>query len=152
MRIGIGSDRAGYQLKGTISQHLLQSGHEVIDHGPLDGEEPQYSAHYARRVAHAIRDGEVDRGVLICGTGVGISIAANKVRGIRAAVCSEAFTARHTRENNGSQIIAFGAFVVGPELAKEIVDAFLAAEFRGGVYLERFHKITAIEDEEARRG
>lgn len=152
MRIGIGSDRAGAQLKGVISEYLGKAGHQVTDYGPLDGEQPQYSAHYARRVAHAIRDGEVERGVLICGTGVGISIAANKVRGIRAGVCSEPFTARHTRENNGSQIIAFGAFVVGPELAKEIVDAFLTAEFRGGVYLERFHRITAIEDEEARRG
>ena len=152
MRIGIGSDRAGFELKAVIARHLREAGHELVDHGPLEGEQPEYSAHYARRVAHAIRDGEADRGVLICGTGVGISIAANKVRGIRAAVCSEPFTARHSRENNGSQIIAFGAFVVGPELAKEIVDAFLAAEVRGGVYLERFHKITAIEDEEARRG
>ena len=151
MRVAVGSDRAGFELKAVIAQHLRDAGHDVVDHGPLPGEQPEYSAHYARLVAHAIRDGEVDRGVLICGTGVGISIAANKVRGIRAAVCSEPFTARHTRENNGSQIIAFGAFVVGPELAKEIVDAFLAAEFRRGVYLERFHRITAIEDEEARR-
>ncbi len=152
MRIGIGSDRAGCELKGVVAEHLRAAGHEVLDHGPLAGEEPLYSAHYARRVAHAVREGAIDRGVLICGTGVGISIAANKVRGIRAGVCSEPFTARHTRENNGSQIIAFGAFVVGPELAKEIVDAFLAAEFKGGRYLDRFYQITAIEDEEAARG
>ena len=89
--------------------------------------------------------------MLICGTGIGISISANKVRGIRAAVCSEPFTAGHTRENNGSQIIAFGAFVVGPEMAKAIVDAFLGAEFKGingGEFAERFAKIAAIEDEE----
>lgn len=152
MRIGIGSDRAGSQLKGVVSEHLAAVGHQVVDFGPLADEQPLYSAHYARRVAHAVRDGEVERGVLICGTGVGISIAANKVRGIRAGVCSEPFTARHTRENNGSQIIAFGAFVVGPELAKEIVDAFLAAEFKGGVYVDRFNQIAAIEDEEAAAG
>ena len=82
---------------------------------------------------------------------MGISISANKVRGIRAAVCSEPFTARHTRENNGSQIIAFGAFVVGPEMAKAIVDAFLGAEFKGingGEFAERFAEVAAIEDEE----
>lgn len=152
MRIGIGSDRAGSHLKGTVLDHLREGGHDVVDYGPLEGEQPRYSAHYGRNVARAIRDGEIERGVLICGTGVGISIAANKVRGIRAAVCSEPFTARHSRENNGSQIIAFGAFVVGPELAKEIVDAFLAAEFKGGVYLDRFNQIAAIEDEEAGRG
>lgn len=151
MRIGIGSDGSGYGLKGVIVEHLLDSGHEVVDFGPGQGEQPEYSATYARRVAHAIRDGEIERGVLICGTGIGISISANKVRGIRAAVCSEPFTARHTRENNGSQIIAFGAFVVGPEMAKAIVDAFLGATFKGATdpeFISRFNKIAAIEDEE----
>ena len=158
MKIGIGSDGSGFELKGVIVRHLLAAGHEVVDYGPGEGEQPEYSATYARRVAHAIRAGEVARGVLICGTGIGISISANKVRGIRAAVCSEPFTARHTRENNGSQIIAFGAFVVGPELAKAIVDAFLGADFTGidgGEFAERFAKLAAIEDEEialARRG
>lgn len=151
MKIGIGSDGSGYELKTIVAAHLLAGGHEVIDYGPAAGEQPQYSATYARKVAHAIRDGEVERGVLICGTGIGISISANKVRGIRAAVCSEPFTARHTRENNGSQIIAFGAFVVGPEMAKAIVDAFLSAEFKGlydQEFKDRFAKIAAIEDEE----
>ena len=150
MKIGIGSDGSGYGLKGIIVDHLIASGHEVVDYGPGEGEQPEYSATYARKVAHAIRDGEVERGVLICGTGIGISISANKVRGIRAAVCSEPFTARHTRENNGSQIIAFGAFVVGPEMAKAIVDAFLGTEFKGLVdqeFNDRFNKIAAIEDE-----
>ena len=151
MKIAIGSDSSGAELKDIVVAHLVEAGHEVTDVGWDGTGEAEYSAHYARQVAHLIRDEEAERGVLICGTGIGISISANKVRGIRAAVCSEPFTARHTREHNGSQIIAFGAFVVGPELAKEIVDAFLAAEFRGGVYLERFHKITAIEDEEAAR-
>lgn len=151
MKIGIGSDASGFELKGVIIDHLTQAGYQIIDYGPEAGEQAEYSATYARRVAHAIRDGEVERGVLICGTGIGISISANKVRGIRAAVCSEPFTARHTRENNGSQIIAFGAFVVGPEVAKAIVDAFLGAEFKGKTdpeFVSRFNKIAAIEDEE----
>ena len=155
MRVGIGSDGSGFGLKGVIVEHLVASGHEVVDYGPDEGEQPEYSATYARKVAHAIRDGAIERGVLICGTGIGISISANKVRGIRAAVCSEPFTARHTRENNGSQIIAFGTYVVGSEMARAIVDAFLGAEFKGVTdpkYAERFAKIAAIEDEEIALG
>src|SRR5699024_1544648 len=132
---------------------LQEQGHDVVDYGYTltSGEGAEYSATYARKVAHAIREEDVERGVLICGTGIGISISANKVRGIRAAVCSEPFTARHTRENNGSQIIAFGSFVVGPDMAKSIVDAFLGATFRGETdpeFVSRFNKIAAIEDEE----
>ena len=148
MKIGIGSDGSGYGLKGIIVDHLIASGHEVVDYGPGEGEQPEYSATYARKVAHAIRDGEVERGVLVCGTGIGISISANKVRGIRAAVCSEPFTAKHTAEHNGSQIIAFGAFVVGPEMGCAIADAFLSGQFKGGVFQERFEIIAGIEDEE----
>ncbi len=151
MRIGIGSDGPRVDFKAIISDHLRELGHEVVDYGPADSAGAEYSATYGRRVAHAIRDGEVERGVLICGTGMGISMSANKVRGIRAAVCSEPFTARHTREHNGSQIIAFGPYVVGAGMAIAIVDAFLAAEFKGLTdpkYAERFAKIAAIEDEE----
>jgi len=148
MRIAIGSDSSGVGLKDQVVGHLTELGHEVVDVG-WDGDgEAQYSATYARKVAHLIRDGEAERGVLICGTGIGISISANKVRGIRAAVCSEPFTARHTREHNGSQIIAFGAFVVAPEMAFSITDAFLGAEFKGGVFTDRFNLIKEIEDEE----
>lgn len=149
MRIAIGSDAAGLGLKRHVAEHLRALGHDVADHGADDEATAEYSATYARSVAHAIRNGDADRGVLICGTGIGISISANKVRGIRAAVCSEPFTAKHTREHNGSQIIAFGAFVVGPTMATAIVDAFLGAEFKGGVYTERFNLIAAIEDEES---
>lgn len=153
MRIGIGSDASGSELKALVISHLREQGHDVVDYGytPATGEDAEYSATYARKVAHAIRDQDVERGVLICGTGIGISISANKVRGIRAAVCSEPFTARHTREHNGSQIIAFGSFVVGPEMAKSIVDAFLGATFRGESdpeFVGRFNKIAAIEAEE----
>ena len=148
MRIAIGSDSSGVGLKDQVVGHLNELGHDVVDVGWDGGGEAQYSATYARKVAHLIRDGEAERGVLICGTGIGISISANKVRGIRAAVCSEPFTARHTREHNGSQIIAFGAFVVAPEMAFSITDAFLGAEFKGGVFTDRFNLIKEIEDEE----
>lgn len=148
MRIAIGSDSSGRELKDRVVAHLAESGHEVVDVGWDGTGEAQYSATYARKVAHLIRDGEAERGVLVCGTGIGISISANKVRGIRAAVCSEPYTAKHTREHNGSQIIAFGAFVVGPEMAFAITDAFLGAEFKGGVFTERFNLIKEIEDEE----
>ena len=143
MKIAIGSDASGLELKRTVVQHLRDSGHDVVDHG--------YAPEEEATVAQSILDGDAERGVLICGTGIGISISANKVRGIRAAVCSEPFTARHTRENNGSQIIAFGSFVVGPDMAKSIVDAFLGATFRGETdpeFVSRFNKIAAIEDEE----
>lgn len=152
MRIAIGCDSSGYQLKEVVAAHLREQGHEVTDVG-WDGDgEAEYSAHYAVKVANLIRDREVNRGVLICGTGIGISISANKVRGIRAAACSEPFTAKHTREHNGTQIIAFGAFVVGPEMGCAIADAFLGAEFKGGIFQDRFDIITAIEDAEAAKG
>lgn len=152
MRIAIGCDSSGHELKDAVVAHLTEAGHEVTDVGWDGSGTAEYSAHYARQVAHLIRDEEVDRGVLICGTGIGISISANKVRGIRAAVCSEPFTARHTREHNGSQIIAFGAFVVAPEMAYAITDAFLGAEFKGGIFTERFNIIKGIEDEEYAAG
>lgn len=152
MKIAIGCDSSGHELKDAVMAHLVEAGHEVTDVGWNGSGTAEYSAHYARQVAHLIRDEEVDRGVLICGTGIGISISANKVRGIRAAVCSEPFTARHTREHNGSQIIAFGAFVVAPEMAYAITDAFLGAEFKGGIFTERFNIIKGIEDEEYAAG
>ena len=148
MKIAIGSDSSGRELKDAVAGHLAEAGHEVVDVGWDGTGDAEYSAHYARQVAHLIRDQQADRGVLVCGTGIGISISANKVRGIRAAVCSEPYTARHTREHNGSQIIAFGAFVVAPEMAFAITDAFLGAEFKGGIFTERFNIIKGIEDEE----
>ncbi len=151
MKIAIGSDSSGRDLKGVVAAHLREAGHQVVDVGWDGAGEAEYSAHYARQVAHLIREGDAERGVLICGTGIGISISANKVRGIRAAVCSEPFTARHTREHNGTQIIAFGAFVVAPPMALAITDAFLGAEFKGGIYTDRFNLIAALEAEEAAR-
>lgn len=140
MRIGIGNDHAGPQLKRVISEYIQLLGHEVVNYGIDDNTSVDYPD-YGRRVAKAIIDGEVDLGVLICGTGLGISIAANKVKGIRAACVSEATSARLAREHNRCQIVAFGARIVGEELAKDIVKAFLDATPLGGRHDLRVAKI-----------
>ncbi|MBO4838967.1 MAG: ribose 5-phosphate isomerase B [Lachnospiraceae bacterium] len=145
MKIAIGSDHTGFFMKQEIMAYLREQGHEVTDCGTYSAERCDYPI-YGERVALAIKAGEAERGVLICGTGVGISLAANKVKGIRAGVCSEPYTARMTRQHNNSQIIAFGARVVGPAMAKMIVDAFLDAEFEGGRHTDRVALITEIEN------
>ena len=147
MKIGIGNDHAAFELKNTIKAYLESQVHEVVDYGSYSAERCDYPV-FGEKVALAVRSGEVERGVLICGTGVGISIAANKVRGIRAAVCSEPFTAQMVRRHNDAQIIAFGARVVGVDMAKMIVDSFLGAEFEGGRHQNRIDLIAAIEERE----
>ena len=147
MKIGIGNDHAAFELKNTIKAYLESQGHEVVDYGSYSAERCDYPV-FGEKVALAVRSGEVERGVLICGTGVGISIAANKVRGIRAAVCSEPFTAQMVRRHNDAQIIAFGARVVGVDMAKMVVDSFLGAEFEGGRHQNRIDLIAAIEERE----
>ncbi len=144
MKIGIGSDHAGYAMKQEITEYLREQGHEVTDYGTYSEERCDYPV-YGEKVARAVRAGEVERGVLICGTGIGISLAANKVKGIRAAVCSEPYSAQMAVRHNDAQIIAFGARVVGIDTAKMIVDAFLGAEFEGGRHKRRVDLITAIE-------
>jgi ribose 5-phosphate isomerase B len=131
MKIGIGNDHSALDLKKVVVEHLQKEGYEVVDYGTYTKESCNYPE-FGEKVARAIVAGEVDLGVLICGTGVGISLAANKVKGIRAAVCSEPYTAQMVRRHNNAQIIAFGARVVGDEMAKMIVDSFLNAEFEGG--------------------
>lgn len=128
--IALGSDQAGYELKQVIMKHLENRGLEYKDYGSYDAEPVDYPL-YGKKVAHAIVDGECDKGILICGTGIGISIAANKVKGIRAAVCSDCFSAEATRLHNDANILAFGARVIGPGLAEKIVDTFLDTEFSG---------------------
>lgn len=147
MKIGIGNDHVGYEMKQEIIDHLKERGYEVVDYGAYSSDRCNYPV-YGEKVAKAIVNGEVDLGVLICGTGVGISLAANKVKGIRACVCSEPYTAKLSRMHNNAQIIAFGARVIGPELAMMIVDEFLNAEFQGGRHAERVGLITEIEDRE----
>lgn len=128
--IALGSDQAGYELKQVVMRHLEERGLSYKDYGSYSSDPVDYPV-YGKKVAHAIVDGECDKGILICGTGIGISIAANKVPGIRAAVCSDCFSAEATRLHNDANILAFGARVVGPGLAEKIVDIFLDTEFSG---------------------
>ena len=140
MKIGFGCDHVGVSLKHTLMAHLEEKGYECIDFGTDTDARVDYPD-YGHIVAHKIATGEVDKGVLICGTGIGISLAANKVPGIRAAVCSEPYSAKMAVRHNNAQIIAMGARVVGDELAKCIVDAFFDAEFEGGRHSRRVEKI-----------
>lgn len=145
MKIGIGNDHVAVELKNIIKEHLEEQGHEVVDFGTNSTERFDYPiSGYA--VGKAVASGDVDLGVLICGTGVGISLAANKVHGIRACVCSEPYSAKLSREHNNTNIIAFGARVAGPELAKMIVDEWLDAEFQGGRHQRRIDMIAEIEE------
>ena len=145
MKIVIGNDHSALELKAEIIEFLENKGHEVVDFGTNSAESCDYPV-YGEKVARAVVSGEVDQGILICGTGLGISLAANKVKGIRAAVCSEPFTARMARQHNNCNILAFGARVVGGELAKMIVETWLDTEFEGGRHQRRVDMISAIEE------
>ncbi|EHT2452628.1 bifunctional allose-6-phosphate isomerase/ribose-5-phosphate isomerase RpiB [Escherichia fergusonii] len=143
-KIAFGCDHVGFILKEEILTHLAQRGIEVLDKGTWSGERTNYPR-YASAVAQAVVAGEADGGILICGTGVGISITANKFAGIRAVVCSEPYSAQLSRQHNDTNVLAFGSRVVGLELAKMIVDAWLDAKFEGGRHLARVEAIKAIE-------
>lgn len=145
MKIGIGNDHSALELKAEIIDFLKEKGHEIIDYGTNSSESCDYPI-YGEIVANAVVNGEVDKGILICGTGLGISLAANKVKGIRAAVCSDPFTAKMSREHNDCNILAFGARVVGAELAKMIVDVWVSTEFSGAErHQKRVNMIMDIE-------
>lgn len=146
MKIGIGNDHAAVEMKLAIKEYLESLGHEVVNYGTDSNESCNYPE-YGAKVGHAVADGEVDCGVLICGTGVGISIAANKVKGVRAAVCSDVTTAHLVKEHNNANIIAFGARIIGIELAKDIVKSYLDAEYQGGRHEQRIAMIHEIENE-----
>jgi len=126
--IALGSDQGGFGLKQEVIKHLQEKGLEYKDYGSYDEKSCDYPV-YAKKVANAIVSGECDKGILICGTGIGISIAANKVKGIRAALCHDTFSAQATREHNDANILAMGARVIGPGHALKIVDTFLETEF-----------------------
>lgn len=146
MKIAIGNDHVGFRLKEHIRDYLAAKGYEMVDFGTDSEERCDYPV-YGKKVADAVASGECDLGVLICGTGIGISLAANKVKGIRAAVCSEPYSARLSRQHNQANIIAFGARVVGEAVAEMIVDEFLAAEYEGGRHQRRIDMISEIEGE-----
>ena len=144
MKLAIGNDHVAIDMKNEIRAHLESRGIEVLDVGTNSPERFNYPIS-GYRVARLVADGVVDGGVLICGTGVGISLAANKVRGIRACVCSEPYTARLSRQHNNANIIAFGARVIGIETARMIVDEWLEAEYEGGRHQTRVDMIAEIE-------
>ncbi|MGI5105471.1 RpiB/LacA/LacB family sugar-phosphate isomerase [Treponema socranskii] len=145
MKIGFGSDHSGVVLKRILMEHVRGKGYECVDYGAADSNIPANYAEFGLKVGEAIASREVEKGVMVCGSGVGISLAANKVPGVRAAVCSEPCTAKLAVEHSDINAVAMGVCIVGQEEAKMIVDAFLAAEFEGGVYTERVDTLSAIE-------
>ncbi len=143
--IAIGSDHAAFAFKEDIKAWLVEKGYQVRDFGACGTERVDY-CDFGFLVGEAVARGECDKDLVFCGTGVGISISANKVKGIRAVVCSEPYSAKLSREHNDSNILALGARVVGPELARMIVEIWLSAEFEGGRHLDRIKKIAAYEE------
>ncbi len=146
MKIVIGNDHAGVGLKNTIKAFLEEKGYEVINVGTDTTESVDYPV-YGEKVGRYVADGKADLGIAICGTGLGISLAANKVRGIRACVCSEPYTAVMSRRHNNCNVLCFGARVVGEDLAKMIVEEWLNAKFEGGRHQRRVDLIMKIEEE-----
>ena len=145
MKIAIGNDHTALEMKAAIKAHLEEKGYEVLDLGTNSTDSCDYPV-YGEKVGCAVVDGEADLGIAICGTGVGISLAANKVKGVRACVCSEPYTAKLSRMHNDSNVLAFGARVIGIELAKMIVDEWLNASFEGGRHQRRVDMLMDIEN------
>lgn len=148
--IVVGCDHAACDLKGKVIAHLKELGYSVLDVGTYTSDSCNYPD-YAHAACVKIQSGEASLGILICGTGIGMSIVANKHRGIRAAVCSDTFSAAMTRMHNDANVLCFGARVVGEGLALELVDAYLQAEYMGGKHQARVDMITAIEQSEANK-
>lgn len=148
MRIALGSDHAGYRLKEDIKRFLLQEGHEVIDVG-TDSEEPVDYPPFCAAAAREVVAGRADRAMLFGGSGQGEQIAANKVHGIRAALCHDLFTARLSREHNDANVLTMGGRIVAPELAREIARVWLETPFEGGRHVRRLELIAEIEREES---
>jgi ribose 5-phosphate isomerase B len=145
-RIAFGSDHAGYELKQHLIHRLESAGHLIIDHGTDSTESVDYPA-FCAAAARSVRDGDADLGIVLGGSGQGEQLAANKVRGARAALCNCLYTARMARQHNDANVLSIGARVVGVGLAEEIVDLFLATPFEGGRHARRVAQITALEEE-----
>ncbi|WP_029522315.1 ribose 5-phosphate isomerase B [Persephonella sp. KM09-Lau-8] len=145
MKVAIGSDHAGFDYKEIVKKHLEEKGFQVIDKGTYSKESVDYPI-FGEAVAQAVASGEADRGIVICGTGIGISISANKVKGIRAALCTNEYMARMARRHNDANILAFGARVLGIDVALGIVDVFFETEFEGGRHERRVNEIKNIEE------
>ena len=145
-RIALGSDHAGYELKQHIIERLAAAGHEIIDHGTDSTESVDYPA-FCAAAARSVRDGDAEFGIVLGGSGQGEQLAANKVRGARAALCNCLYTARMARQHNDANVLSMGARVVGVGLAEEITDLFLTTEFEGGRHARRVDQLTALEAE-----
>lgn len=144
MKIGIASDHGGFELKDSIKKYLMENDIEVVDYGTNSRESVDYPD-FGRKVGEAVVAKEVDRGIVICGTGIGISIAANKVKGVRAALCSDSYSARMSMEHNNANVLALGARVTGEGLALDIVDTWINSKFQAGRHERRVNKISDIE-------
>ena len=152
MKIALGADHGGYPLNERVIDELRAAGHDLIDFGTHDSAPVDYPD-YAKQVGEAVQDGSAEIGILICGSGVGAAVAANKIRGIRAALCSDTYSAHQSREHDDCNVLCLGARVVGVELALEIVRAFVAARFTGEErHVRRLAKVTAIEAANTGRG
>lgn len=145
MKIGLGSDHGGYNLKEEIKKHLVSKGIEVVDFGTKNGVDSVDYPIYGEKVAKAVISKNVDYGILCCGTGIGISLAANKVKGIRCAVVSDTFSAKMSKAHNNANMLSLGERVIGKGLALEIVDAWLNTEFEGERHLRRVNMLNDIE-------
>ncbi|MGO9581934.1 MAG: ribose 5-phosphate isomerase B [Acidimicrobiales bacterium] len=146
MRVAVGSDHAGFELKQLLAGRLVSLGHEVVDLG-THSEDPVDYPDFGAAVGRSVVSGDTDFGVCVCGTGIGIAIAANKIRGVRAAVVHDVTSARLAREHNNANVICFGERLVGPEVATDSLEMFLKSEFAGGRHLQRIEKIAALEAE-----
>lgn len=147
MKIAVGADHAGYPLNERILAELNASGHEVIDFGTHDGSIPDDYPDYAKRVGEAVQNGTVEIGILVCGSGVGAAVAANKLRGIRAAMCGDTYSGHQSREHDDCNVLCLGSRVTGVELALEIVRAFVGARFNGEErHRRRLAKVAAMEE------
>lgn len=144
MKIALGCDHGGLELKEKVKAHLEQRGFETLDCGTYSTDSCDYPD-FGAAAARAVAKGDCERGIVICTTGIGISIAANKCKGIRAAVCSDTFSAKYTRLHNDTNVLCFGGRVVGAGLACMLVDAYLDAEFEGGRHQRRIDKMMALE-------
>ena len=144
MKIAMASDHAGYELKEAVKQHLQDKGIEIIDLGTNSTESVDYPV-FGQKCGQAVADGTADKGIVCCGTGIGISMAANKVKGIRACCCSDYFSAKFTRAHNDANCLCLGARVIGGGTACELVDVFLNTKFEGGRHQTRIDQVMAIE-------
>jgi RpiB/LacA/LacB family sugar-phosphate isomerase len=148
MKIAIGSDHGGYPLNETVIQDLEREGHTVIDFGTHDGSKPDDYPDYARAVGNAVRTGEADRGIIICGSGAGAAIAANKIHGVRACLCHDTYSSHQAVEHDNMNVLCLGARIIGRELARELVRAFIGAKFSGEErHLRRLEKVDEMERE-----